>query len=83
MNYEFFPQVMRLFSQTDRTFVPLAGDAFLLEVGARAAGQLIEVHLVRVELRPINTGEPNLPAHGDPASSAHPVPSTIMGFRLA
>ena len=38
MNYEFFPQVTRSFSQTDRTFVPLAGDAFLLEVGARPAG---------------------------------------------
>jgi hypothetical protein len=31
-------QVTRLFSQTDRTFVPLAGEAFLIEVGARAAG---------------------------------------------
>ena len=52
----------------------LADQAFLLEVGAGAARQFVEIDQVGIELRPIDAGEGDLIPHGDAAAAAHAGP---------
>ena len=47
------------------------GALFIVQVDARAIGELDEVHLVAVELGTIHAGELGLASHSDPARSAH------------
>ena len=52
--------------------VLFVGHSLLLAVHPQAARQEIEVHLMAVEFRSIDTGEFRLPPDGDPAGPAHP-----------
>ena len=57
--------IARSLSQTHRARVLFAGRTFFRQVGSSATSQLIEVHLVGVELRPVNARKPDLPAYRD------------------
>jgi hypothetical protein len=57
----------RLSPQADAAFVLLARQAFLLQVGAGTAGQLLKVDFVRVEFRAVHASETHLIADGDAA----------------
>jgi len=58
--------------QADSARMKFPGALFKFQVGPVAAGELVEVHLVGVELRTLDTGEADLTADGDAASSTHP-----------
>jgi len=60
-------------SQADAAVVPLARQAFLLQVGAGTAGQLLKVNFVGVEFRAVQAGETRLIADGGAATAAHAV----------
>jgi hypothetical protein len=44
---------------------------FLFHENTPSLGELIEVNLVAVKVRAVNTGELHLPANGNPTGSAH------------
>ncbi len=59
-----------LLPQPNPASLRLARLAFLLQVGAGAAGQFLEVHLVRVEFRAVDAGELHLAAHRSAAAAS-------------
>ena len=60
-----------LLSQPNLAGVRFARLPFLVEVGAGAAGQFIEVHLVGIEFRAIDAGELYFVTDSDAAAAAH------------